>query len=154
MLDVVTVECSAAVLETAEVRRQEMGLRTVGRGPSSADREQAQESTLLVDIDNSATAVQQLAASNFEDVTVFDHDGEQRAQEQYRVNTRDTHRADRQRNAPKHSQGDNNVTKHQKMLFRRKVGVNMDLLDCKPSMESFCFTLLDTMGRFFKHVLT
>ena len=61
LLDVVTVECSAVVLKAAELRPQSMGLRTVGRGPSSADCAEAQESNLLLDIDNFATAVQHLA---------------------------------------------------------------------------------------------
>ena len=40
LIDVLTTECSAAVLEAAEIKRQALGQKTVGEGPTAADREE------------------------------------------------------------------------------------------------------------------
>ena len=42
LLDVVTAECASAVLEAAEKKIQSLGLKTVGRGPSAAERSEKQ----------------------------------------------------------------------------------------------------------------
>ena len=61
LLDVVTTECAAAVLEAAEVKRQTLGQRTAGKGPSAADRTEKEDDQLFLDLDACATAVHHVA---------------------------------------------------------------------------------------------
>lgn len=94
LLDVITTECSSAVLEGAEVKRQDSGQKTVGRGPSSADRVARQAVDLDADIERSAAAIQNLAQSS--DITQLLSDFDM-AQDNYNINVKDTHRADKKR---------------------------------------------------------
>lgn len=48
LLDVVTAECASAVLEAAEKKRQSLGLKTVGPGPSAVDRSEKELRNSLV----------------------------------------------------------------------------------------------------------
>lgn len=74
------------------------------------------------------------------------------AQHQFKINTKDTHRADRKNQTKQKSKqvkkrNDEHVSKKQNKLFHDKVeGVHMDLLHCDSSMISFNFKVLDTMG--------
>lgn len=43
LLDVVTTECSAAILEAAEIKRQELGQKTAGKGSTAADRAEKEQ---------------------------------------------------------------------------------------------------------------
>ena len=60
-----------AVLEGAEVKRQDSGQKTVGRGPSSADQVARQAVDLDADIERSAAAIENLVQSS--DITQFRH---------------------------------------------------------------------------------
>ena len=103
----------------------------------------------------SANAIQQLVE---EAETMIDSDFEleaddiENAQHQFKINTKDTHRADKknktkQKGEQVKKRNDEHVTKNQKKLFHDKVeGVHMDLLQCDSSMISFNFKVLDTMG--------
>lgn len=99
LLDVVTTECLAAVLETAEVRRQNCGLKTVGKGPTVADRAEKEENTLLLEREQSASAIQ-FVEENAEKYTLLSNI--EMAEEEYHVNTCDTHRADKKKKRKKH----------------------------------------------------
>ncbi|CAH3135051.1 unnamed protein product [Pocillopora meandrina] len=98
LLDVITTECSSAVLEGAEVKRQDSGQKTVGRGPSSVDRVARHAVDLDADIERSAAAIQNLAQSS--DITQSLSDIEM-AQDDYNINVKDTHRADKKRKSQK-----------------------------------------------------
>ena len=64
-------------------------------------------------------------------------------QHQFRNNTKDTHRADKENTKQKGE----HVTKKKNNLFHNKVeGVHMDLLQCGSSMTSFNFKVVDKMG--------
>ncbi|KAL9977557.1 hypothetical protein ACROYT_G014974 [Oculina patagonica] len=56
--DVVTMECSAAILKAAEIKRQELGQKTAGKGLTAADREEKEQNELLAQQEASAKAVQ------------------------------------------------------------------------------------------------
>ena len=102
LLDVVTTECSAAILEAAEIKRQVLGQKTVGEGPTAADREEKEQNELLAGRDACASAVQYIA-ENAESLTGkvdFSTDVET-AQKDYRVNTKDSHGLDRTKRKPK-----------------------------------------------------
>ena len=58
ILDVVTSECASTVLEAAEKKRQSLGLKTVGRGPSAADRSEKQSQSVAKAREVSADAIQ------------------------------------------------------------------------------------------------
>lgn len=94
LLDVITTECSSAVSEGAEVKRQDSGQKTVGSGPSSADRVARQAVDLDADIERSAAGIQNLAQSS--DITQLLSDFDM-AQDDYNINVKDTHRADKKR---------------------------------------------------------
>jgi hypothetical protein len=150
LLDVVTTECSAAILEAAEIRRQSEGLKTVGRGPSSADRAQNRATKLLSSEDACATAVQNIAENadlmTARSVSLTDIES---AHMDYRVNTRDSHRSDKTKrlSGQVKKRSSHSVTKHQLRYFEKNVeNVHMDLLKCDSSMTEFKFKLLDTMG--------
>ena len=152
LLDVVTTECSSAVLEAAEIKRQQIGLKTVGRGPSIADREEQQEQNLFQDQQASADAVQFVAA-NAESLLAQSNPMQSfgTAKGDFRVNTRDSHRSDKRKknsNTQKPpTQGNNLATKKQLKYFEKSVeGVSMDILEYKSDMTSFEFCMLDTMG--------
>ena len=155
LLDVVTAECASAVLEAAEKKRQSLGLKTVGRGPSAADRSEKQSASMTRARESSADAIQQIvegAETMIDRGFELEADDIENAQHQFKINTKDTHRADRKNETkPKRKQvkkrNDEHVTKKQKKLFHDKVeGVHMDLLHCDSSMISFNFKVLDTMG--------
>ena len=63
LLDVVTAECSSAILEAAEIKRQQIGLKTVGRGPSVIDRAAQQQGNLIQDQQASADAIHYITAN-------------------------------------------------------------------------------------------
>lgn len=71
------------------------------------------------------------------------------AQQQFKINTKDTQRADKKNKTKGKGEqvkkrNDEHVTKKQKKLFHDKVkGVHMDLLQCDSSMISFNFKMLD-----------
>ena len=152
LLDVVTTECSSAVIEDAEIKRQICGQRTVGQGPTAADRTKKQNNELFVDMDACASAIQ-YAAENAESIA-----GEEEslshietAQQEYRVNTRDSHRSDRNNKTSRVKKTNNaqpaQVNKKNLRFFAKSVNeVTMDLLECKSTMDRFNFKILDTMG--------
>lgn len=148
LLDVVTTECSTAVLEAAEIKRQQRGLKTVGRSPTAADRSEKEDSTLALDRERAASAVQ-FVAENADNLSLMSDI--EMAQDEYRVNTRDTHRADKSRKAQlsnKGSQARNvSVSKNNLSFFKKYIeDVSMDVNECRSSMTNFQFKLLDTMG--------
>lgn len=155
LLDVVTAECASAVLEGAENKRQSLGLKTVGRGPSAADRSDKQSLSMARAREASADAIQQIAEKAeviIDDDFALETDDVENAQQQFKINTKDTHRADKKNQTKQKSKQvkkvkDGHVTKKQKKLFHDKVeGVHMDLLHCDSSMTEFTFKVLDTMG--------
>ena len=144
LLDVITTECSSAVLEGAEVKRQDSGQKTVGPGPSSADRVARQAVDLDADIKTSAAAIQNLVQSS--DITQSLSDIEM-AQDDYNINVKDTHRADKKRKSQKKKSKEKGAAKKKLKFFDKNVqDVNIDVVKCDVSMSKFCFTLLDTMS--------
>lgn len=146
----VTTECSAAVLEAAEIKRQALGQKTVGEGPTAADREEKKQNELFVDEDVCASAVQYIAvhANSLSEEPHLVTDVEM-AHQDYRVNTKDTHGSDRNKSKPKTKKTNNTeaVNKKNPRYFAKKVdGVAMDLLECNSTMNLFKFKILDTMG--------
>ena len=92
----VTSKCSAAVLEAAEIKRQALGQKTVGEGPTAADREEKkQNEQLFADEDVCASAVQYIAV-HADSLSGEPHlvTNVEMAHQDYRVNTKDTHRSD------------------------------------------------------------
>ena len=139
LLDVVTTECSIAVLESAEFRRQRLGMRTVGLGPTSNERDKLKEAEVIKSVAESACSVQRMTTSKGHGTVDFEHEL-QEAQNAYRVNTADTHSSDILRHTSKKARkvpDDNSrVSEQQQALFSKKMeGVNMDLLTCESSME-------------------
>ena len=105
--------------------------------------------------ESSADAIQQIvegAEAMIDRGSELEADDIENAQHQFKINTKDTHRADRKNQTKQKSKqvkkrNDEHVTKKQKKLFHDKVeGVHMDLLHCDSSMISFNFKVLDTMG--------
>ena len=100
-----SAECSAAILEAAEVKRQENGLKTVGEGPTAFERNEKQQATLEKNTAACSDAVHYIAENadqltdHFDSLTNFE-----KPQSDYRVNTWDTHRADK-RKAKKPAKG-------------------------------------------------
>ena len=96
----VTTECEAAILEAAEVKRQTLGQRTAGKGPSAADRTEKEDDQLFLDLDACATAVHHVAErADMTEMEELPPVGTAHAA--FRINTRDTHRCDRNRKARK-----------------------------------------------------
>lgn len=95
LIDVVTTKCSAAVLEAAEIKRQALGQKTVGEGPTAADREERKQNELFADEDACASAVQYIAV-HADSLSREPHlvTNVEMAHQDYRVNTKDTHRSD------------------------------------------------------------
>ena len=158
LLDVVTAECSASILEAAEVKRQENGLKTVGEGPTAFDRNEGQQATLEKNTAACSDAVHYISENadqltdHFDSLTNFE-----KPQSDYRVNTRDSHRADK-RKAKKTSKGKvvtREVTDAQFRYFEKYVtNITLDLLEYKSSMSKFEFKVLDTMGCLETVILT
>ena len=155
LLDVVTAECASAVLEGAENKRPTLGQKTVGCGPSAADRSEKQSLCMARAREASADTIQQIAEKAeliIDDDFALEADDVENAQQQFKINTKDTHRADKKNQTKQKSKqvkrvNDGLVTKKQKILFHNKVeGVHMDLLHCDSSMTTFNFKVLDTMG--------
>ena len=118
--------------------------KTVGRGPSSADRVARHAVDLDADIERSAAAIQNLAQSS--DITQSLSDIEM-AQDDYNINVKDTHRADKKRKSQKKKSKEKGAAKKKLKFFEKNVqDVNIDVVKCDVSMSKFCFTLLDTMG--------
>ena len=150
-----TAERASAVVEAVEKKRQSLGLKTVGCGASAADRSEKEAVSMIRAREASADAIQQIVEEaetmidcNFE----LEADDIENAQQQFKINTKDTHRADK-RNKTKQKgeqvkkRNDEHVTKKQKKLLHDKVeGVHMDLLQCDSSMISFNFKVPETMG--------
>ena len=91
---------TTAVLEAAEVKRQTIGQRTAGKGPSAADRTEKEDDQLLLDLDACATAVHHVAERA--DMTEMEElPPVETAHAAFRINTKDTHRCDRNRKARK-----------------------------------------------------
>ena len=95
LIDVVITECSAAVLKAAEIKHQALGQKTVGEGPTAADCEEKKQNELFADEDACASAVQYIAvhADSLSGEPHLVTDVEM-AHQDYRVNTKDTHRSD------------------------------------------------------------
>ena len=152
LLDVVTTDCSSAILEAAEIKRQQIDLKTVGRGPSVVDRAEQQEENLIRDQQSSTDAVHYISANAESLLTQYDSvQSFGTAQLDYRINTRDSHRSDKRKkgsNNPKPpNQKKDSATKKQLKFFEKTVqGVSMDILDYTSDMASFMFRILDTMG--------
>lgn len=145
----VTTECAAAVLEAAEVKRQTLGQRTAGKGPSAADRTEKEDDQLFLDLDACATAVHHVV--EHADMTEMEElPPVETADAAFRINTRDTHRCDRNRKArktKKTTETAQSVSNSNLRYFFKKVdNVQMDILDCASSMSNFSFKMLDTMG--------
>ena len=103
LLDVVTSECAGAVLEAAEKKRQSLGFKTVGRGPTVESRTKTCGMKTARAREASADAVQALALETAELVSKeSDHEFEtmeniQQAHDRFHINTRDSHRADKKK---------------------------------------------------------
>ena len=97
LLDVVTAECASAVLDAAEKKRNSLGLKTVGSGPSAADRSEKQSVNMAGAREASTDAIQQIV-ENAEAIIDDDYELEtgniENAQHQFKINTNDTHSAD------------------------------------------------------------
>ena len=102
LIDVVITECSAAVLKAAEIMHQALGQKTVGEGPTAADCEEKKQNELFADEDACASAVQYIAvhADSLSGEPHLVTDVEM-AHQDHRVNTKDTHRSDRNKSKPK-----------------------------------------------------
>ena len=102
LIDVVITECSAAVLKAAEIKHQALGQKTVGEGPTAADCEEKKQNELFADEDACASAVQYIAvhADSLSGEPHLVTDVEM-AHQDYRVNTKDTHRSDQNKSKPK-----------------------------------------------------
>ena len=129
---------------------QAPGQKTVGEGPTAADCEEKKQNELFADEDACASAVQYIAvhADSLSGEPHFVTDVEM-AHQDYRVNTKDTHRSDRNKSKPKTKKTNNTEAVNKKNLryFAKKVdGVAMDLLECNSTMNLFKFKILDTMG--------
>lgn len=149
LLDVVTTECAAAVLEAAEVKRQTLGQRTAGKGPSAADRTERENDQLFLDLDACATAVHHVAERT--DMTEMEQlQPVETAHAAFKINTRDTHRSDRNKKArktKKTTETAQSVSKSNLRYFSKEVdNVQMDILDYASGMSNFSFKMLDTMG--------
>ena len=69
------------------------------------------------------------------------------AQDDYNINVKDTHRADKKRKSQKKKSKEKGAAKKKLKFFEKNVqDVNIDVVKCDVSMSKFCFTLLDTMG--------
>ena len=103
LLDVVTSECAGAVLEAAEKKRQSLGLKTVGRGPTVESRTKTCGMKTSRAREASADAVQALILDAAElESRESDHEFEtmeniQQAHDRFQINTRDSHRADKKK---------------------------------------------------------
>jgi hypothetical protein len=151
LLDIVTIECSAALLETAEIHRQTSGLKTIGRGPSAAQRFEQNQETLTRDREASADAMQYIAENADDELTPDCTQSIEDVQDEYRVNTRDTHRSDKKKQGKNTSKAatkeKESANKKQINFFKKSVGgVSMDILEYTSSMTNFEFQVLDTMG--------
>jgi len=129
LLDVVTAECASAVLEAAEKKRQSLGLKTVGRGPSAADRSEKQSVSMARAGEASADAIQQIV-EKAEDMIDGDFELEAddiaNAQHQFKINTKDTHRADRKNQTKQKSKqikkrNDGHVTKNKRNYSKTRL---------------------------------
>lgn len=82
------------------VKRQSLGLKTVGRGPSAADRSDKQSLSMARAREASADAIQQIAEKAeviIDDDFALETDDVENAQQQFKINTKDTHRADKKK---------------------------------------------------------
>lgn len=96
------------------MKRQNSGQKTVGRGPSSADQVARQAVDLNADIERSAAAIQNLAQSS--DITQSLSDIEM-AQDDYNINVKDTHRADKERKSQKKKSKEKGAAKKKLKFF-------------------------------------
>ncbi|XP_071949795.1 uncharacterized protein [Antedon mediterranea] len=148
LLDVVIMECSAAILETAEIKRQALGRKTIGKGPTSAERREKSDQELFVDIDRCASAAQDIERRQSEIQGVGSIE---MAQNDYRVNVKDSHRSDRNRKVPQARR----VEKKNLGFFMKKVNnVQMDLMASNSNINEFNFMIFDTMGYLEKIKMT
>ena len=98
LLDVVTSECAGAVLEAVEKKRQSLGLKTVGRGPTVESRKKSCVLNTAKAREASADAVQALTLEAAElESRESDQEFEtveniQQAHDRFKINTRDSHR--------------------------------------------------------------
>ena len=131
LLDVVTSECAGAVLEAAKKKRQSLGLKTVGRGPTIESRKKSCVMKTTKAREASADAAQALTL--------------EAAELEYRESDQksDSHQADKnnkEKRQKKTTGKRDYVSKKQKNVFSKKVeGVHMDLLTCELSMRQFNF---------------
>ena len=96
----VTSGCASAILEAAEKRRQSLGLKTVGRGPSAADRSEKQSVNIARAREESANAIQEIvenAEAIIDGECELTADDIENSHNQFRINTEDTHRAGKKR---------------------------------------------------------
>lgn len=103
LLDVVTSECAGAVLEAAEKKRQSLGLKTVGRGPTVESRTKTCGMKMERAREALADAVQALSLEAAEleskesDQEFETMENIQQAHDRFQINTRDGHRADKKK---------------------------------------------------------
>ena len=145
-----------AVLEAAEKKRQSLGLKTVGRGPTVESRTKTCGMKTTRAREASADGVQALTLEAAElEYIESDHEFEtmediQQAHDRFQINTRDSHRADKKkkekRQKIKKTGKRDNANKKLKNMFSKKVeGVHMDLPTCESSTRQFTFKILDTI---------
>lgn len=100
LLDLVTLEFASEVLQAAEKRRQPLGLKTMGRGPSAANRSEKQSVNIARARDASANAIQEIVENG---EAIIDGESELTADDienshQFRINTEDTHSDEKKSN--------------------------------------------------------
>lgn len=144
------------MLEAAEKKRQSLGLKTVGRGPTVESCSKTCGMKTARAREASADAVQALTLDAAElESKESDHEFEtmeniQQAHDRFQINTRDSHRADKKKKEKRQKKTTgkrDKANKKQKNVFSKKVeGVHMDLLICESSIRQFTFKILDTMG--------
>ena len=116
LLDVVASECAGAVLEAAEKKRQSLGLKTVGRGPTVESRKKSCVMKTAKAREASAHAVQAVTLEPAElESRESDQEFEtveniQQAHDRFKINTRDSHRADKKKKEKRQKKQRANVT--------------------------------------------
>ena len=137
------------MLEAAKKKRQSLGLKTVGRGPTIESRKKSCVMKTTKAREASADAAQALTLEAAElEYRESDQEFEtveniQQAHDRFKINTRDSHQADKnnkEKRQKKTTGKRDYVSKKQKNVFSKKVeGVHMDLLTCELSMRQFNF---------------
>ena len=122
----------------------------MGRGPSAADRVEQLEEISLREHNKHSLMQFNIFSENVESFVEQQEliESINMAQDNYRVNTRDTHRSDKKKKAKSKVRPKTRCCHEaQVKFFERSVeGVSMDIIEYKSEMASFEFRILDTMG--------